>query len=69
MLNPAGLTWNLLPKHNSYCASWFMSALRFLLTLTLVILEVIERSTSSITFKTLLYLNLPPNLLKSTEFE
>ena len=46
-----------------------MSATRSLLILTLVILEVIEVSVLSIIWRTLLYLNLPPNELRSTESE
>ena len=46
-----------------------MSAFKFLLILTLVMLDVIDLSILSITFKTLLYLNLPPNLFKSAELE
>jgi hypothetical protein len=46
-----------------------MDTARSLLIFTLVILEVIEVSVLSIICRTLLYLNLPPNVLRSIEFE
>ena len=67
IFNPSGFTLNSFPKHSSYWANWLISAFKFLLIFTRVILEVIELSILSITFNTLLYLNLPPNLLRSAD--
>ena len=67
ILYPFELIWNLLPKHSSYWANWFRSAFKFLLILILVIFDVIPVSTLSITCNILLYLNLPPNVFRSTD--
>ena len=64
-----GQTANEFSKHTLYWVGLSKITPTSLLILILVMLDVIELLVASITLRHLLYLNLPPNLFKSADYE